>query len=553
MQKYKFSIIIPHINEWYLLDIMLDSMYNQFHYDNYEIIIVDDGSDDTSHLDFIETHFLKDKITLYFEKNLGLARAKNLWAKYAIWEYLIFFDSHMYFRDDFLQKLDHILTQYPGVEVLQPVIWNTKKKWSLAQHYKIKDFLLNSTWQSPILSWDIIETPNIAGGASIIKKEVFERVGGFQPYFIKWWAEDLELSFRLWLWWYKCYFTPNLFVTHYFKDKFTNTEVKSEQVLNNKIMFAYTCIRNLWRRKDIFEALQKYYWAMYDDIHKQVLNNDAFWKWLENQKLNFQYDDDWYFDKFRDFFETSFWNLVQNKEHPKISVLMPVYNWELFLRESIESVLAQTFQDFEFIILDDASNDTSRAIIWEYQKKDPRIKILCNNKNLWISKSRNILLDNAKGKYIAILDHDDIALEHRLQVQFDYLETHRDIFLIWWWTIDIDHRWNEIRRYHPITDSDKLMKMLEENCYIYHPSVMFRNSKNFRYNEEFESAEDYDFYLNLIKNGKKISNIPEMIIKYRRHSSQTSATKHKTMMENSRKIKEVYNQRLSSEEIPQWG
>jgi cellulose synthase/poly-beta-1,6-N-acetylglucosamine synthase-like glycosyltransferase len=66
----KYSIIIPHLNEGYLLDIMLDSIYNQFHYDNFEIIIVDDGSNDISHLDFTKTHFLKDKIAVYFEHGL---------------------------------------------------------------------------------------------------------------------------------------------------------------------------------------------------------------------------------------------------------------------------------------------------------------------------------------------------------------------------------------------------------------------------------------------------------------------------------------------------
>lgn len=300
----KYSIIIPHINEGYLLDIMLDSIYNYCIHDSFEIIIVDDGSDDISHLDFIKTHFLREKINIFFEKWLWSPKARNFWASQASWEYLIFLDSHMYFRDNFLHKLDNILDTNNDIDILQPIIGSITNKKIQGQIYKTKDFMLNSTWGNPVTNKDLLETPNIAWWATIIKRDVFNYVGWFNPNFKKWGAEDLEFSMRLWLSWYNCYFSNQLFVAHYFKESFVNTEIKAEQVLNNKIMFAYTCISNEERLKKIFQDLSTYYWDLFEKIHEEVINNTNFLDWLEKQKRNFIFDDDWYFEKFHEYCET---------------------------------------------------------------------------------------------------------------------------------------------------------------------------------------------------------------------------------------------------------
>ena len=106
---------------------------------------------------------------------------------------------------------------------------------------------------------------------------------------------------------------------------------------------------------------------------------------------------------------------------PKVSVLMAVYNTkEQYLREAIESVLAQTFKDFEFILLDDASSDINvKKTIESYS--DKRIKYLCNEVNLGIADTRNKLIDLANGEYLAVMDHDDVSLPMRLQKEVDYL------------------------------------------------------------------------------------------------------------------------------------
>ena len=107
----------------------------------------------------------------------------------------------------------------------------------------------------------------------------------------------------------------------------------------------------------------------------------------------------------------------------KVSVLMPVYKTnEKFLREAIESILGQTFSDFEFLILDDCPEDDRESIVKSYD--DKRIKYIKNEKNLGITPSRNKLIDMAEGEYLAVFDHDDISLPERFQKQVEFLDNH---------------------------------------------------------------------------------------------------------------------------------
>ena len=113
-----------------------------------------------------------------------------------------------------------------------------------------------------------------------------------------------------------------------------------------------------------------------------------------------------------------------------LTVLMPVYNAEKFLAESINSILSQTYSNFEFVILDDGSTDNSLKIIKAYAKEDKRIKILVNNKNQKTAKSRNILLKKATTEFIAWMDADDISLPYWLQTQMDFLKQNSNIDVV---------------------------------------------------------------------------------------------------------------------------
>ena len=202
---------------------------------------------------------------------------------------------------------------------------------------------------------------------------------------------------------------------------------------------------------------------------------------------------------------------------PKISVITPVYNCEKYLTQAIDSILNQTFTDFEFIIINDGSTDGSLAIIESYCQKDSRIKLINNLENLGFVRPLNQGLKSAQGKYIARFDGDDISLPTRLEKQFTFLEDNQDIFLIGGQGIVIDEDGIELTKIScPIQVDDVKRTLLKNNCLI-HPSIMFRN-KNVFYREKFKAAEDYDLYLRLLSAGYKISNLSEVLVKYRQRS-----------------------------------
>ena len=189
---------------------------------------------------------------------------------------------------------------------------------------------------------------------------------------------------------------------------------------------------------------------------------------------------------------------------PKISVIMSAYNSEKYIVESIESILRQTLNDFEFIIIEDASTDSTRSIIEKYAKQDGRIKTIYNKKNIgYLGFIRNLNkgLKIAKGKYIARMDADDISMPKRFETEYNFLEKNKDIFLIGCGAIIINKNGEELSEFNPICDENKLSKIIQEGGKIYHPTIMFRNTKLFFYREKAMYCEDFDFFLNLVTNG----------------------------------------------------
>jgi glycosyltransferase involved in cell wall biosynthesis len=122
--------------------------------------------------------------------------------------------------------------------------------------------------------------------------------------------------------------------------------------------------------------------------------------------------------------------MVSVKCAPRVSVLMTIYNSENYLAEAIESILAQTYSDFEFLIIDDASTDRSPQILTEFALRDPRIQHEILPKNRGIGANRNTLLQRAVGEYIAIMDSDDISIPERLALQIAYLDEHRECAVV---------------------------------------------------------------------------------------------------------------------------
>lgn len=208
---------------------------------------------------------------------------------------------------------------------------------------------------------------------------------------------------------------------------------------------------------------------------------------------------------------------------------MPVHNGKYFLQESIESILKQSFSHFEFIIIDDASNDGSFDLIKKF--KDKRIQVLRNKNLKGVATSLNRGLSMAKGIYIARMDADDRAKSTRLEEQINFLENNRDIYLVGSWAEKITVTGKKIGTIKvPITDREIHKEIFRQNTFI-HPSVLFRKKilkTTGMYKEEFEGAEDYDFFLRIVANFKT-ANIPKFLHFQRISRTSVSSTKLKKM------------------------
>jgi glycosyltransferase involved in cell wall biosynthesis len=222
---------------------------------------------------------------------------------------------------------------------------------------------------------------------------------------------------------------------------------------------------------------------------------------------------------------------------PLVSVLMPVYNSENFLNASINSILCQTFENFEFIIIDDASTDNSLKIIESY--KDERIILVKKEINTGYTNSLNLALKIAKGKYIARMDSDDISVPKRFELQFKLMENNPEL-VICGSAFQIINS-NEVIK-HPKTHNDILLKLLEGTTFA-HPTVFIKkevfDKYNLLYSPEYEPAEDYYLWTQLVKYGKA-ENIDDVLLLYRRHDNQVSSTKSDKQFKLANSIRKKY-------------
>lgn len=218
-----------------------------------------------------------------------------------------------------------------------------------------------------------------------------------------------------------------------------------------------------------------------------------------------------------------------------ISVIMPVYNGETYVREALDSILGQTYADFEFIIIDDASDDGTAAILDTYA--DERIVRLRNEENRGNYPSRNSGLARAKGKYVCVMDADDIACPERFQKQLEYLETHPHLL-----AAGSRFRFSDgYLRPIPLASEEIRLYLLEENCFL-HSSLMIRTTPLKRlggYREEFVYSADYDLVCRLSLLGD-IENMPDLLMTYRWHPSQISQQYNKKQREYADLIRQQY-------------
>jgi len=219
-------------------------------------------------------------------------------------------------------------------------------------------------------------------------------------------------------------------------------------------------------------------------------------------------------------------------KNPKVTVLMSVYNGEKYLNEAIDSILGQTFKDFEFLIIDDASTDKTAEILKSYN--DPRIKIVNNKNNIGLTKSLNKGLKLARGEYIARQDADDISLPRRLETQVQYLEDHKNIVAVGT-CINRINAYNEIigSVTFPTSPIDIDLNLLFGRWVFAHGSIMFCNSTmdRIRYDENVLYAQDYNLWLKLSRKFS-MANINEILYNLRTHDSRI-AVKFRSIQQES--------------------
>jgi glycosyltransferase involved in cell wall biosynthesis len=206
--------------------------------------------------------------------------------------------------------------------------------------------------------------------------------------------------------------------------------------------------------------------------------------------------------------------------NPIVTVLMPVYNGERYLREAIDSILSQTFRDFEFLIINDGSTDGSVGIINSYT--DSRIRLVNNETNLGRCAAPNKGLDLAKGEYLARMDCDDISLPTRLEKQVDFLIANPDVGVCGTWIRLFMGAENIIK--YPLTH-EAIKCHLLLGCQLAHSSVMLRknvfSAHQLYYDVNCKLAEDYDLWTRS-SYVTYLANIPEILVKYRWHTEQIS-------------------------------
>lgn len=210
----------------------------------------------------------------------------------------------------------------------------------------------------------------------------------------------------------------------------------------------------------------------------------------------------------------------------KVSVIMPVHNASKYVEESIQSVLDQTFTDFEFIIINDGSTDLSGTILNKYSKLDNRLKILNNSTNLGVVKSLNIGLKASNGVYIARIDADDIWLKIKLQKQVDRMEEQPMLGLLGTAKMLIDEQGQPIKNkkeHNYFSNAEIRKNILKKNLFC-HSSVIYRSevvSMIGFYNEEFINTEDYEYWIRII-NKYRVEILKEMLVYYRISSGMVS-------------------------------
>ena len=246
--------------------------------------------------------------------------------------------------------------------------------------------------------------------------------------------------------------------------------------------------------------------------------------------------------------------MVSNKK-PKVSVIMHFYNCEKYLDKAISSILNQTFQEFEFIIINDASTDRSDTIVKKYLK-DERIIYVKNDTNLGVAQSLNKGITISKGDFIAIMHGDDIAIIDRLSIQYNYMLRNPNVGILGSYVniIDENDRIIKKRKIKPLTPCEiknsifKFTPVISPTMFV--RSVVFDKIGLFR--EKLRRCEDYEFLIRALSNNIQINNINVILLSYRIRKGQLSANQKSETLTTFKIIKEYSDRYHFKLSITEW-
>ena len=233
-----------------------------------------------------------------------------------------------------------------------------------------------------------------------------------------------------------------------------------------------------------------------------------------------------------------------------ISVVMGVYNAEKYLQKAIDSILNQTFHQFEFIIVNDGSTDSSLNILRSYN--DIRVRVI-NQKNSGLPVALNQGISFAQGRYIARMDADDIALPNRFEIQLAYMESHPEISVVGGQVALINSEGSPIGKAFKPLEPEIIDRYLNYACPLIHPTYLARKEvykivKGYR--ESLRTAQDYDFLLRASEAGLRFANVPDEVLLYRDNPSGISASSLMRQARSARILLSLHKQRLKGKPEP---
>ena len=227
---------------------------------------------------------------------------------------------------------------------------------------------------------------------------------------------------------------------------------------------------------------------------------------------------------------------------PDISVIMSVYNGEAYLAEAVESIINQTFKNWELIVINDCSTDSTAEILSSFALKDKRIKVYTNEVNLKLPSSLNKAISLSNGKYVARMDADDICLPERLEKQFKFMEENRDVALSSCRFLTLKNGVYASGGAGGRTDNDALKAMLLVSNPILHPGVIAKAEvmKEFNYDSSLTCTEDLELWTRIAANNLKIEILNECLLIYRLHDKQITSTTLERQHTEVLKIQQKY-------------